>query len=100
MGHGPRTVHLLEYPTMDESVLSKRFHQYVLSDIEHLKGRGYNPTGFLGIVQRRGGAVAAAKSLIADPRHTSYGFKRLWEMGELGRSIEFAMSLPWFVSLR
>lgn len=85
--------------SMDTATLAKRFQEYVLSDTSYLKSRGYNPTRFLGIIQQRGGAVAAAKYLIADPRHTSYGFERLWEMGELGRSIEFAMNLPWFAPL-
>lgn len=44
-------------------------------------------------------AVAVAKRLFADPKHTSYGFERLWEMGELGRSIEFAALLPWSTPL-
>jgi hypothetical protein len=44
-------------------------------------------------------AVAVAKRLFADPKHTSYGFERLREMRELGRSIEFAALLPWFAPL-
>jgi hypothetical protein len=43
--------------------------------------------------------VAAAKQLLADPRHTFYGFEWLWEMGELGRSVEFVADLPWFQPL-
>ena len=31
--------------------------------------------------------------------HTSYGFERLWELGELGASVEFAVCLPWFREL-
>lgn len=84
---------------MNPQDLATRFHQYVVSDVDYLKARGYNPTRFHQLVQQRGGAVAAAKYLISSPKHTSYGFGRLWEMGELGRSVEFAMSLPWFAPL-
>ncbi|MBC6468672.1 hypothetical protein [Actinomadura alba] len=34
------------------------------------------PKQFLGVVRARG-AVAATKQLLADPRHTSYGFEKL-----------------------
>ncbi|HEY1698805.1 MAG TPA: AAA domain-containing protein [Trebonia sp.] len=84
---------------MDDATLHRRFEQHVLADINYLKRRGYNPTRFLGIIRQRGSAVSAAKYLFANPRHTSYGFERLWEMGELERSMEFAANLPWFTSL-
>ena len=51
------------------------------------------------LITQTGSAVAAAKQLLADPRQTFYGFERLWEMGELGRSVEFAANLPWFQPL-
>ena len=70
------------------------FTAHVLADIERLKGR-YNPTAFRGMVQRHG-AVATAKRLLADPGTTSYGFGKLWELGALGNSIEYAVCLPWF----
>ena len=38
--------------------------------------------------------VIVAKMLFASPRLTTEGFERLWEMGELNRSIEFAATLP------
>jgi hypothetical protein len=79
--------------------LARRFHQHVLADVDYLKSRGYNPTQFLGMIAQSGSAVAVAKRLFWDPRHTSYGFERLWEMGELGRSVEFVANLPWFRSL-
>jgi len=79
--------------------LARRFHQHVLADVEYLKTRGYNPVRFTGLIAQKGGAVAAAKQLLADPRHTFYGFERLWEMGELGRSVEFVANLPWFQPL-
>jgi hypothetical protein len=84
---------------MEIPELAKRFQQHVLADVDYLKTRGYNPTQFLGMIAQRGSAVAVAKYLFADPRHTSYGFERLWEMGELARSVEFAANLPWFTPL-
>ena len=76
--------------------LARRFHQHVLADAEYLKTRGYNPVRFTGLIAQKGSAVAAAKQLLAKPRHTFYGFERLWEMGELRRSVEFVANLPWF----
>jgi len=64
-----------------------------------LKGRGYKPTLFLRLVHEHGSAVAASKQLLRAGRHTSHGFERLWEMGELGASVEFAVCLPWFQEL-
>jgi hypothetical protein len=75
--------------------LADRFQAYILGDVDALKGRGYNPHLFLAMV-RDHGAVGAAKRLLADPRHTSYGFQKLWDLGELERSVEFAVSLSWF----
>ena len=40
--------------------------------------------------------MTVAKILLANPRLTSEGFERLWEMGELNRSVEFVANLPWF----
>jgi hypothetical protein len=64
-----------------------------------LRTRGYDPARFLGMLAQSGSAVSVARQLFADPCHTSYGFECLWEMSELGRSIEFAANLPWFRSL-
>lgn len=75
--------------------LADRFEAYILGDVEILKRKGYNPNLFLGMV-RDHTAVGATKRLLADPRHSSYGFQRLWEMGELERSVEFAACLRWF----
>jgi hypothetical protein len=79
-----------------DDVLAKRFEQYLLGGVDRLKRRGYNPTLFLRLVRDRGGAVGATTTLLASPNHTSYGFQRLWEMGELEASAEFAVCLPWF----
>ncbi len=54
--------------------------------VAYLKTRGYNPTRFIGLITHTRGA--AAEQLLADPRHTFYAFDRLWEMGELRRSVE------------
>jgi hypothetical protein len=82
-----------------EGVLARRFREYVLADVDYLRTRGYDPAGFLGMLARSSSAVAVVRQLFADPRHTSYGFERLWEIRELGHSIEFAANLPWFRSL-
>jgi hypothetical protein len=79
--------------------LASRFHRHVLADVAYLKTRGYNPTRFIGLITQTGSAAAAAKQLLADPRYTFYGIERLWEMGELARSVEFAANLPWFQPL-
>lgn len=76
-----------------------QFEQWVVSGVERLRARGYNPTLFLGLIRQHAGAVNATKRLLVDPRHTSYGFARLWEMGELRSSVEFGVCLPWFRSL-
>lgn len=78
--------------------LADRFHEHLTGDVAFLQRKGYNPTQFLVMV-RELGAVGAAKRLLTDPRHTSYGFQKLWEMRELERSVEFAVSLPWFEPL-
>jgi hypothetical protein len=82
-----------------ERELSLRFHQHVLADVQYLRSRGYNPARFLGMIAQSGTAVTVAKELFSGRRHTSYGFERLWEMGELGRSVEFVANLPWFRAL-
>jgi hypothetical protein len=84
---------------LTERELARRFHQHVLADVDYLKSRGYNPTQFLSMIAQSGSAVAVAKKLFSGTRHTSYGFERLWEMGELGRSVEFVANLPWFTAL-
>jgi hypothetical protein len=86
-----------EGPTAAVMDLQERFQQHVMGEVQRLKNR-YNPTLFLQMV-RVHGAVVAAKRLLADPRHTSYGFEKLWEMGELESSVEFAVCLPWFAEL-
>lgn len=53
--------------------LARRFQQHVLADVDYLKSRGYNATQFLGMIAHSGSAVAVAKRLFSDPRHTSYG---------------------------
>ena len=82
-----------------ERELARRYHQHVVGDVDYLKRRGYNPTYFLGMIREHGSAVIVAKLLLSSSRHTTYGFERLWEMKELGRSVEFAALLPWFSSL-
>lgn len=74
--------------------LANRFDAHVRAEVNRLKGR-YNPTQFLAMISEHG-SVGATKRLLVDPRHTSYGFQRLWEMNKLDSSVEFAACLPWF----
>jgi hypothetical protein len=85
------------YPPEQER--ARRFHQHVLADVDYLKSRGYNPTRFLAMIAQDGSAVTVAKRLFSSPRPIAYGFERLWEMGELGRTVEFVANLPWFRDL-
>ena len=75
----------------------ERFRQHVMAGLAHLPGR-YDPKLFRAMVDQHG-AVGAAKRLLADPRRTSYGFKRLWELNALDASVEYAVCLPWFQPL-
>lgn len=84
-GQGERT---------DVVSLEERFRQHVMAEVKRLQGR-YNPTEFLRMVHEHG-AVGATKRLLVDPRSTSYGFGRLWDLGALDASVEFAVRLPWF----
>jgi hypothetical protein len=84
---------------LPEQERARRFHQHVLADVDYLKSRGYNPARFLGMIAQEGSAVAVARKLFSSPRPTSYGFERLWELKELGRSVEFVANLPWFSDL-
>ena len=81
----------------DEVALADRFTQHLVADIDALHPR-YKPNLYRQMIRQHGG-VGAAKRLLADPRHTSYGFQKLWELGELERSTEFAVLLPWFRDL-
>ncbi|WP_433050851.1 hypothetical protein [Dactylosporangium sp. CS-033363] len=81
------------------AALRERFNRHVLDGIPKLRKLGYNPFQFLEMVQRHNGVVGAAKHLLADPRHTSYGFQRLYELDKLEDSVEFAACLPWFAEL-
>lgn len=83
----------------DLTELTARFNQYIEEGIPRLRKLGYNPTQFLEMVRDAGDAVAATKRLLASPRHTSYGFQRLYELGRLEDSVEFAALLPWFEPL-
>ena len=78
---------------------ARRFHQHVLADVDYLKTCGYNPSRFLIMIAQEGSAVTVAKRLFSSSRPISYGFERLWDMGELGRTVEFVANLPWFRDL-
>jgi hypothetical protein len=78
-------------------VLAGRFEAYLRADVEELTGV-YNPTYFRRMLGDLGG-VGTAKLLLEPHRSSAYGFERLWELGQLERSLEFAVLLPWFAEL-
>ncbi|MEU6573986.1 hypothetical protein [Streptomyces sp. NPDC046805] len=80
-------------------VLEAKFEEHVSRGIPALKRTGYNPTRFLEMVEECGGVLGAAKKLLSNSRHTSYGFERLWALGRLDASVEYAVCLPWFEEL-
>ena len=84
---------------LPEQERARRFHRHVLADVDYPKFRGYNLARFLAMVAQEGSALAVAKRLFSDPLPTFYGFERLWEMRELGRTVEFVANLPWFRDL-
>lgn len=79
--------------------LVSRYEAFIIDGLPELKRAGYNPTEFYRMVERYGGAFGATRRLLADPRHTSYGFQRLYEMERLEASVEYAVCLPWFSEL-
>lgn len=78
-------------------LLAGKFEAYLRADVEELVGV-YNPTYFRRMLGDLGG-VATAKLLLESHRSSAYGFERLWELGQLERSLEFAVLLPWFAEL-
>lgn len=90
---------MVEPQQVDERqrVLSGRFEAYLRVDVEELTGV-YNPTYFRRMLGDLGG-VGTAKLLLEPHRSSAYGFERLWELGQLDRSLEFAVLLPWFAEL-
>ncbi len=79
--------------------LEQRFNSYMDSGIPDLRRQGYNPTGYMQIVEARGSHYYAAVYLLNSPGHTHYGFQRLYAMRRLDASVEYAASLPWFQEL-
>jgi hypothetical protein len=63
---------------LQTTAVRRRFKQHVLGGIPQLRRHGYNPTQFLAMVELYSDVVGATKHLLADPRHTSYGFQRLY----------------------
>lgn len=78
-------------------VLAGKFEGYLRADVEELTGV-YNPTYFRRMLGDLG-AVGTARMLLEPRRSSAYGFERLWELGQLERSLEFAVLLPWFAEL-
>jgi hypothetical protein len=86
-----------DQPSERRRVLEGRFEGYLRADVEELTGV-YNPTYFRRMLADLGG-VGTAKLLLEPHRSSAYGFERLWELGQLERSLEFAVLLPWFSEL-
>lgn len=83
----------------DVKQLTARYNAFIHDGLPALRKLRYNPTQFLEMVRSHGDAVQATKRLLASPRHTSYGFQRLYALGRLADSVEFAALLPWFEPL-
>jgi hypothetical protein len=88
--------------------LEMEFENEVRAGIAQLKPKGYNPTGFLGMIVTHGSALKATKQLLAAPaEHTHDGFTRLWLMGKetkgkfgLNMSVEYmAAFVPKYAQL-
>jgi len=79
--------------------LEQHFNSYIENEIPSLIKQGYNPTIYREMVRARGSHYAVTIFLLNDPRHTSYGFQRLYDMKRLDASVEYAASLPWFQEL-
>jgi hypothetical protein len=79
--------------------LEKQFNNFVLAGIPGLQREGYNPARFLEMIRETGSPYATTIVLLNDPRHTHYGFERLWQMKRLDASVEYAALLPWFQEL-
>jgi len=79
--------------------LEQHFNSYIEAGMPSLRRQGYNPTGYMQIVEARGSHYHAAIFLLNSPGHTHYGFQRLYAMRRLDASVEYAASLPWFQEL-
>jgi hypothetical protein len=79
--------------------LEKRFNNFVLAGIPGLQKEGYKPARFLEMVRETGSPYAATIVLLNDPRHTHYGFERLWQTKRLDASVEYMACLSWFREL-
>ena len=68
--------------------LAERFEKRLRESVPVVIELGYNPTVFVGLLERYGG-VQTAKRLIAEGE-IQYGFKRLAALGRLDLTMEFA----------
>jgi len=88
--------------TMDDKTRERRLLGYWREDIQFFKQHGYG-AGYFRQMLARHGAVETARRLLAGPLPQS-GFTTLWEIGpppwgQLERSVEFTVLLPWFRTL-
>ena len=77
--------------------LAERFEKRLRESVPVVIELGYNPTVFVGLLERYGG-VQTAKRLIAEGE-IQYGFKRLAALGRLDLTMEQIMLEPEFASL-
>jgi hypothetical protein len=80
-------------------LLTNHFNTFMEAGIPGLIKQGYNATGYMQLVHAHGSHYAATRFLLDDPRHTTYGFERLYWMKRLDASAEYGASLPWFQEL-
>ncbi len=67
----------------------KEFYKYMIEITEKCKTKGYNPTYFLQMLNKKG-IMETSKSLINSKTY-SEGFTKLWEMDKLGWSLEYTV---------
>src|SRR5262245_31130442 len=88
--------------------LEADFEKEVLEGVELLKPKGYNPTGFIGMISTHGSALKATKQLLVPPAELTHdGFTRLWLLGKetsgrygLNMSVEYMVAfIPKYAPL-
>ncbi len=67
----------------------KEFYKYMIEITEKCKTKGYNPTYFLQMLNKKG-IMETSKSLINSKTY-SEGFTKLWELNKLEWSLEYAV---------
>jgi hypothetical protein len=84
---------------MEMTELEREFHSDSLEAIRTCGRLGYRPTYWIRMLDEYGGAVNAAKHLMTSGDQWQEGLTRLYEMGRLDLSVEYAVLDPRFDSL-